>query len=63
MEWARTNKNRGLLAAWPQFGGPAGLFLANLPVPFFSWVFGDQFLVWRCRIPFLLSIVIVGIGL
>jgi hypothetical protein len=31
MEWARTNKNRGLLAAWPQFGGPAGLFLANLP--------------------------------
>src|SRR5436190_10846146 len=26
MEWARTNKNRGLLAAWPQFGGPAGLF-------------------------------------
>ena len=21
MEWARTNKNRGLLAAWPQFGG------------------------------------------
>ncbi|HEX9536182.1 MAG TPA: MFS transporter [Stellaceae bacterium] len=34
MEWARTNKNRGLLAAWPQFGGPAGLFLANLaPAP------------------------------
>jgi len=23
MEWARTNKNRGLLAAWTQFGGPA----------------------------------------
>jgi hypothetical protein len=37
MEWARTNKNRGLLAAWPQFGGPAGLFLANLAVLFFSW--------------------------
>src|ERR1700732_4354664 len=26
MQWARSNKNRGLLAAWPQFGGPAGLF-------------------------------------
>jgi MFS family permease len=63
MEWARTNKNRGLLAAWPQFGGPAGLFLANLAVLFFSWLSGDQFLVWGWRIPFLISIVMVGIGL
>jgi MFS family permease len=63
MEWARTNKNRGLLAAWPQFGGPAGLFLANLAVLFFSWFSGDQFLVWGWRIPFLLSVVMVGIGL
>src|ERR1700736_2622949 len=63
MEWARTNKNRGLLAGWPQFGGPAGLFLANLAVLFFSWFSGDQFLVWGWRIPFLLSIVMVGIGL
>src|SRR5690349_7981796 len=63
MEWARTNKNHGLLAAWPQFGGPAGLFLANLAVLFFSWLSGDEFLVWGSRIPFLLSIVMVGIGL
>src|SRR5262245_18701891 len=63
MEWARTTKNRGLISAWPQFGGPAGLFLANLAVLFFSWVSGDQFLVWGWRIPFLLSIVMVGIGL
>jgi len=63
MEWARTDKNRGFLAAWPQFGGPAGLFLANLAVLFFSWLSGDQFLVWGWRIPFLLSIVMVGIGL
>ncbi|MBV8094566.1 MAG: MFS transporter, partial [Acetobacteraceae bacterium] len=63
MEWARTNKNRGFLAAWPQFGGPAGLFLANLAVLFFSWLSGDQFLVWGWRIPFLFSIVMVGIGL
>src|ERR1700740_1932860 len=63
MEWARSSKNRGFLAAWPQFGGPAGLFLANLAVLFFSWYSGDQFLVWGWRIPFLLSIVMVGIGL
>src|ERR1700745_577362 len=63
MEWARTNKNRGLLAAWPQFGGTAGLFLANLAVLFFSWFSGDQFLVWGCGVRFLLSIVMVGIGL
>src|SRR2546421_6165148 len=63
MEWARTNKHRGFVSAWPQFGGPAGLFLANLAVLFFSWWSGDQFLVWGWRIPFLLSIVMVGIGL
>jgi MFS family permease len=63
MEWARTTKNRGFLSAWPQFGGPAGLFLANLAVLFFSWYSGDQFLVWGWRIPFFLSIVMVGIGL
>ncbi|HEU0155228.1 MAG TPA: MFS transporter, partial [Stellaceae bacterium] len=63
MEWARTNAHRGFIAAWPQFGVPSGLFLANLAVLFFSWVSGPQFLVWGWRIPFLLSIVLVGIGL
>src|SRR5437588_8745878 len=63
MEWARTSKNRGFIASWPQFGAPAGLFLANLAVLIFSWISGDQFLVWGWRIPFLLSIVMVGVGL
>src|SRR6202045_4151328 len=63
MEWARTNKNRGFLASWPQFGAPAGLCLANLALLFFSWLSGDQFLVWGWRIPFLLSIGMVAIGL
>jgi MFS family permease len=63
MEWARSNANRGFLAAWPQFGAPAGFFLANLAVLIFSWLSGDQFLVWGWRIPFLISIVMVGIGL
>jgi MFS family permease len=63
MEWARSNTHRGFIASWPQFGGPAGLFLANLAVLVFSWLSGDQFLVWGWRIPFLLSIIMVGVGL
>jgi MFS family permease len=63
MEWARTSKNRGFLAAWPQFGGPAGFFLANLAILAFSQMSGDQFFSWGWRIPFWLSLVMVGIGL
>jgi MFS family permease len=63
MEWARTNKHRGFIASWPQLGGPAGLLLANIAVLVFSAISGDQFLVWGWRIPFLLSIVMVGVGL
>lgn len=63
MEWARTNKSRGFIASWPQFGVPCGLFLANLAVLVFSRLSGDQFLRWGWRVPFLLSIVLVGVGL
>jgi MFS family permease len=63
MEWARTNANRGFIASWPQFGTPCGLALANLAVLFFSKISGDQFLTWGWRIPFFLSIIMVGIGL
>src|SRR6516225_5140815 len=63
MEWARTNAHRGFVASWPQLGAPAGLLLANIAVLVFSRISGDQFLVWGWRIPFLLSIVMVAIGL
>src|SRR6185312_8885136 len=63
MEWAQTNKNRGFICSWPQFGAPAGLFLANVAVLFFSWYSGDQFLTWGWRIPFLMSIIMVAVGL
>jgi MFS family permease len=63
MEWARTNKHRGFITSWPQFGGPAGLFLANMAVLIGSAIAGDQFFAWGWRIPFWLSIVMVGIGL
>jgi MFS family permease len=63
MEWARHNNERGFLSSWPQFGGPAGLFLANLAVLVFSQMSGDSFLAWGWRIPFALSIVMIAIGL
>jgi MFS family permease len=63
MEWSRTHGQRGLVASWPQFGVPCGLLLSNLAVLAFSTWSGDQFLVWGWRIPFALSIILVGIGL
>lgn len=63
MEWARSDRSRGLIASWPQFGVPCGLFLANLAVLAFSQMSGDQFLAWGWRIPFALSIILVGVGL
>lgn len=63
MEWARNDRSRGLIASWPQFGVPCGLFLANLAVLAFSQMSGDQFLAWGWRVPFALSIVLVGVGL
>src|ERR1700723_134876 len=63
MEWARTDQSRGFVASWPQFGVPCGLFLANLAVLAFSQMSGEQFLAWGWRIPFALSLVLVGVGL
>ncbi|MEK9285635.1 MULTISPECIES: MFS transporter [unclassified Bradyrhizobium] len=63
MEWARNDHSRGLIASWPQFGVPCGLFLANLAVLAFSQMSGEQFLSWGWRIPFALSLILVGVGL
>jgi metabolite-proton symporter len=63
MEWARTSHHRGFVASWPQFGVPSGLFLANLAVLVFSSMSGEAFLSWGWRVPFLISIILVGIGL
>ena len=63
MEWSRYHGQRGLVASWPQFGVPCGLFLANLAVLAFSQLSGDQFAIWGWRIPFALSIILVGVGL
>jgi MFS family permease len=63
MEWSRTHGQRGLVASWPQFGVPCGLFLSNLAVLAFSQLTGDQFYTWGWRVPFALSVILVGVGL
>src|ERR1700751_5418259 len=61
MEWSRTHGERGLVASWPQFGVPCGLFLSNLAVLAFSQLSGDDFITWGWRVPFALSILLVGV--
>jgi len=63
MEWAKTNKHRGFIASWPQFGAFLGLFLSNLAVLGMSAWSGDAFFDWGWRVPFLFSVVLIGIGL
>ncbi len=63
MEWSRTHGQRGLVASWPQFGVPCGLFLSNLSILAFSAWYGDAFTSWGWRVPFALSIILVAVGL
>lgn len=63
MEWTRTNKHRGFAASWPQFGVPLGLALANFAVLGVSLATGDDFLTYGWRIPFFLSLFLVGVGM
>jgi len=63
MEWGERHR-RGLMASWPQLGVPMGLLLSTGMVRIMSGVTStDDFNSWGWRIPFLLSIVLVGIGL
>ena len=57
-------KRRGLNASWPQVGVPIGLLLANGVLSLMGGVTSDAaFLSWGWRVPFLLSGVLVLIGL
>src|SRR5947208_1037521 len=62
MEWG-SQKRKGFLGSWPQFGVPVGLLLATLATLITQNLTGSAFLVWGWRIPFLLSIILVGVGL
>ena len=59
MEWGH-RRQRGLMAAWPQAGVPIGLALGTFVVWQFS---GPEFLAWGWRVPFIASVVLIGIGL
>ncbi|NYD34814.1 MFS transporter [Actinomycetospora corticicola] len=57
-------RNRGFWASWPQAGAPAGQLLANgLLAALAVFQSEEAFLAWGWRIPFLLSAVLVLIGL
>ncbi|MFP2932636.1 MFS transporter [Pyxidicoccus sp. 3LG] len=53
---------RGFYGSWPQMGAPAGLLVATAVFSFFSKMPDEQFLAWGWRVPFLLSAVLIGIG-
>ncbi len=54
---------RGLNGSWPQMGVPAGLVLGTGVFAAVSAISGDAFATWGWRIPFLLSIFLIGVGL
>ena len=54
---------RGFYGSWPQIGVPAGLLTSTIVFTLFSRLPQDQFLAWGWRVPFLISIVLVGVGL
>jgi metabolite-proton symporter len=54
---------RGFYGSWPQLGVPAGLLLGTGCFALVSRLPQDALLSWGWRIPFLLSFVLVGVGL
>ena len=63
MEWGN-QKRRGLMASWPQLGVAIGIILSTGLMAIFNGLLGtDAFIEWGWRIPFLLSLVLVAVGL
>ena len=54
---------RGLYGALPQIGSPAGFLLATTVFAIVTATTGDAFATWGWRIPFLLSGILVAVGL
>src|SRR5207344_2174061 len=54
---------RGFYGSWPQVGVPAGLLLSTIVYFPFSRMPDAAFLSWGWRVPFLLSFVLVAVGL
>jgi metabolite-proton symporter len=62
MEWG-ARRRRGFMTSWPQLGVPLGLLLSTGAVKLMTRIAGAGFDSWGWRVPFLISIVLVGIGL
>jgi MFS family permease len=62
MEWGK-QRRRGLMASWPQIGVPIGLLLGTGAMTAIALTAEGAFKAWAWRIPFLASLVLVGIGL
>ncbi|MDQ2708831.1 MAG: MFS transporter [Actinomycetota bacterium] len=62
VEWGHGNR-RGLFASWPQFGVPMGLLLSTGAVATTNKLTGPDFITWGWRVPFLLSAVLIAVGL
>lgn len=62
LEHAPRNR-RGLAAAFANAGGPAGAILATLALSLTAALTGDGFVTWGWRLPFLLSAVLIVVGL
>jgi metabolite-proton symporter len=54
---------RGFYGSWPQIGVPAGLVLSTAVFSLFASLPDAQFITWGWRVPFLLSIGLVAVGL
>ncbi len=62
-EWTDP-KRRGFSTSWAQFGAPAGMVLANGALALMTvFTTNEQFLAWGWRVPFLLSFILIFIGL
>ena len=59
-----TSEKRGLHGSWPQLGVPVGLLLSSGIYALLSARLSEHdFLAWGWRVPFLLSVVLIAVGL
>jgi MFS transporter, MHS family, shikimate and dehydroshikimate transport protein len=56
-------ERRGFYGSFPQMGGPVGLILGTTVFGAASWLPEAQLLAWGWRVPFLLSVVLIAVGL
>ncbi|RTL51808.1 MAG: MFS transporter [Bradyrhizobiaceae bacterium] len=54
---------RGWNSAWPQLGVPAGLVLSTGVMAMMNFLTADEFHDWGWRVPFLISIALVAVGM